>query len=178
MVLQENMQVKVLTLRFCKLTETFNDTALQAFIKDKEVISIRDHFFEQLGIPYLTLVVIYRLSPVADAVSPGSSEKVKPDESWKELLTEAEMPLFNTLRNWRNERAKRDGIPPYIILTNRQLAVIVKARPESVAQLGEIEGIGTAKLEHYGKEIASLLSSRQPATTPAPEKEVQPNEPE
>ncbi len=60
------------------------------------------------------------------------------------------MPLFNALRDWRAERSKRDGVPPYLICTNKQLVAMIKARPRSLGKLGEIEGIGKAKLEKYG----------------------------
>ena len=68
------------------------------------------------------------------------------------------MPLFNALRDWRAERSKRDGVPPYLICTNKQLVAMIKTRPRSLGKLGEIEGIGKAKLEKYGQELLSMLS--------------------
>ena len=42
------------------------------------------------------------------------------DESWRESLAKEDWPLFNTLRDWRAECAKAEGIPPYVICNNRQ----------------------------------------------------------
>jgi ATP-dependent DNA helicase RecQ len=72
-------------------------------------------------------------------------------------LTETDWPLFNTLRNWRSERAKQEGIPPYVICNNRHLAEIVKARPQTLAALGQIEGVGEAKIKKYGKELLAFI---------------------
>jgi superfamily II DNA helicase RecQ len=51
----------------------------------------------------------------------GKTEKGR-DESYKEMLTETDWPLFNVLREWRAGRSKEEGIPPYVICTNLQLA--------------------------------------------------------
>ncbi len=129
---------------------------------DKEIYSIHDHFFVKDDVPYLALVVCYRAAavpPAARTVQPAKPAR-KRDESWRDLLTDADWHLFNTLRGWRSERAKKEGIPPYVICNNRQLAELVKARPATLAGLGEIEGIGEVELKKYGKEILVLLAGR------------------
>ena len=70
------------------------------------------------------------------------------------------MLLFNTIREWRTERAKQDGIPPYVICTNIEIAHMVKNRPRSLNKLIEIEGFGKAKIEKYGQELLNLLSQQ------------------
>jgi len=75
----------------------------------------------------------------AAAAKPGQELKRR-DESWKENVAEADWPLFNTLRDWRSARSKRDGVPPYVICTNKQLAALIVARPQTLGQLGEVEG--------------------------------------
>ena len=64
------------------------------------------------------------------------------------------------------ERAKRDGVPPYLICTNKQLAAMVNARPGSLSKLGAVDGIGKAKLENYGQELLALLA--RPRSEPDP----------
>ena len=80
--------------------------------------------------------------------------------------SEADWPLFNTLRDWRSERAKQDGVPSYVISNNRQPAEVVKARPATLAALGAIEGFGDAKLKKYGQELLALIAGEPP---PEPE---------
>lgn len=68
------------------------------------------------------------------------------------------MPLFGKIRSCRNQRAKREGVPPYVLITNVQLARIVKAKPQSNSELEKIEGIGRAKIEKFGAELLELLN--------------------
>ncbi len=151
------MLARVFTLRFDSVLEGFDDRPLRDFLKDKEVVSLREHFFTKNEIPYLAVFITYQLQPVAaQAVVPESRNQR--EASWRELVSEAEVPLFNTLRDWRAERCKREGIPPYVLCTNKQLAALVKARPQSLAALGEVEGFGKAKLDKYGRDILTLLA--------------------
>ena len=149
------MQVKIFTMGFNSVCEAFDDNALQQFVRDKELLGMRDHFFMRHGQPYLTVVVSYRQEP--EPLTP-ETRKNKEDQDWRKLLAENEAPLFNTLREWRNARSQREGLPPYIICTNRQLAEIVKLRPQSMAALGGVDGFGAKKLEKYGREIISLCA--------------------
>lgn len=66
------------------------------------------------------------------------------------------MSFFNLFRERRSKKSKKEGVPPYVIFTNNQLASIVKKRPQSLSELSEIEGIGKAKLEKYGQEILEI----------------------
>ena len=69
------------------------------------------------------------------------------------------------MRDWRAERSRRDGVAPYIVCTNLQLVEMIKIRPQSLAKLGAIDGIGKAKLEKYGQYILALLAWTKGATT-------------
>ena len=150
------MHVRVFTLHFDPMLGGFDDGPLREFVKDKEVLAIRDHFFSRDEMPYLALVVTY------NALRPETGEKTLADkkeedrEKWRAILKEADWPLFNSLRDWRNGLAKEEGIPPYVICTNRQLAEIAHRRPESLTKLSAIEGMGKAKLDRYGAAILEV----------------------
>jgi superfamily II DNA helicase RecQ len=66
------------------------------------------------------------------------------------------MGLFNVLRDWRSKKSKQQGVPPYLLFTNRQFAEIVKQRPQNLSDLGKIDGIGKAKLDRYGADILAI----------------------
>ncbi len=148
------MLSKIITLKFNSAIESFDDTAVSDFIKDKDILSIKDHFFIKDEIPYLVIIIIYRMKSIN---SPGETRKQK-EEAWREILSDEDMPLFNSLRSWRAERAKSDGVSHYIICTNKQLATMVKLRPQSLNALSNIEGFGRARVEKYGNDILKILS--------------------
>ena len=89
-----------------------------------------------------------------------TDKKARKDrDSYKELLQEKDWPLFNRLREWRGEESKREGVPPFVVFTNKELAQITAALPGSLNALQQIEGVGVKKLEKYGKEIVKMMKS-------------------
>jgi len=64
---------------------------------------------------------------------------------------------FETLRTWRAERARADGVPAYVVAHDATLLAIVEARPGSIADLGRVKGMGAARVERYGAEILAVL---------------------
>ena len=68
-------------------------------------------------------------------------------------------PLYAKLALWRLERARDEEVPAYIVFHNRVLAAIAEANPSSRAELGEIPGVGPAKLDRYGDDVLVVLKS-------------------
>ncbi len=69
-------------------------------------------------------------------------------------------PLGERLRAWRLERAREDGVPPYVVFHDRVLHEIASVRPASLGELAGIAGVGPAKLERYGDAVLGLLVER------------------
>jgi DNA helicase-2/ATP-dependent DNA helicase PcrA len=63
------------------------------------------------------------------------------------------------LRDWRLERARADGVPPYVVFHDSVLQAIAAAQPASLGELAQISGVGPAKLERYGDELLALVKS-------------------
>ncbi|HOX05869.1 MAG TPA: DNA helicase RecQ [Planctomycetota bacterium] len=73
-------------------------------------------------------------------------------------------PLFERLRALRLKLAEEQGVPPYVIFHNRALQEMAERRPTTLAEMAEINGVGEAKLDAYGKlfadEIEAFLGER------------------
>lgn len=152
------IQVRVFTMPFNFQLGIFDDEEFNNFTKDKELVSVNDYLFQRDEIPYLTLVVKYKPLSSIVLTSKKAQDKTKGNEEWRKLLDDNTMPLFNTLRQWRNETSKKEGVPPYIILNNKQLAEVCQRRPQSRYDLMKIEGIGKAKAERYVEDILKVTS--------------------
>ena len=63
------------------------------------------------------------------------------------------------LRAWRAKRAKGDGVPAYVVLSDAHLRAIALARPVDAAALLACDGIGPTKLDRYGEEILAELDA-------------------
>jgi len=151
------MLIKIITLKFDSVLEKFDDEPLQEFIRDKAVLSIRDHFFINNESPYLAIIVTYKPCDKYTSDAEPAKKPASKSEPWRKLINENNMPMFNTMRTWRNERAKSEGIAPYIICNNTQLAQIVKQSPQTLAALADIQGFGKTKIQKYGQEIVSFF---------------------
>lgn len=74
-------------------------------------------------------------------------------------VARAEAPEgFEALKAWRLRRARADEIPAYVVFHNSTLEEIAGRRPQSLAELAAVPGVGPAKLERYGEEVLKLLS--------------------
>jgi len=147
------MLARVITLGFDALTRRFDDEPLRDFVKDKKILQMNEHFFQKDGEPYLAIFIAFENSPMA---LPEKAKKK--DDSWRELIKDEDLPLFNALRDWRKMRSDQEGYPPYLICTNKILAAVLDKRPQTLEELGQIEGFGKVKLEKYGKDILKFLA--------------------
>jgi ATP-dependent DNA helicase RecQ len=67
--------------------------------------------------------------------------------------------LFEALRQWRADAAKAQNVPPYIIFHDTVLRDIAAVRPASLDELGEIKGVGTSKLDRYGRQVLRVIGA-------------------
>ena len=81
----------------------------------------------------------------------------KPKEEW--LRTEREERLWQALRKWRQERARAEEIPAYMVCGDKTLRDIVEKMPRGLGGLRSIYGLGEAKIDKFGDEILEVLDS-------------------
>jgi len=81
----------------------------------------------------------------------------KPKEEW--LRTEREERLWQALRKWRQERARAEEIPAYMVCGDKTLRDIVEKMPRGLDGLRSIYGLGEAKIDKFGDEILEVLDS-------------------
>jgi DNA helicase-2/ATP-dependent DNA helicase PcrA len=77
----------------------------------------------------------------------------------KARAEEPDDPTYVALKEWRLKRSKADEIPAYVVFHNSTLAEIAERRPQTIAELASVPGVGPAKLERYGRELLEALAS-------------------
>ena len=147
------MKLKLFTFRFSEAINGFDDKAMQDFTADKEVIEYSEHFFVHENTHYLTILIAYR------NLGPGEKRRRSPGTDPRRDMDDRERRAYDALRTWRAARAKQEGVPPYMIANNKQLAEIVRSKPETKAGLEGVRGIGRAKIEQYGDDILKTLAN-------------------
>ena len=68
-----------------------------------------------------------------------------------------EDPLWQALKAKRLELAREQGVPPYVIFHDSTLLEILNRRPGSLTDLGQISGVGRAKLARYGDAFLRVV---------------------
>ena len=162
------MKVRVFTLPLGE-DGHFDDESLQAFLHDRQALAVSEHFFTHQGRPTLALVVQYR-EPSSREVAAGRAAPapVRRDDRGDLTLAPEEKGPFEGLRRWRNERARKDGKPAYVLFTNGQLLELVRARPQNFEELLRLEGIGEARVRDYGEEVLAVLKALPPSALVVP----------
>lgn len=91
-----------------------------------------------------------------DAAPPARRRPAARDVA-RDEVAEEDRALFETLREWRSEEAKRASKPAYTILHDTTLAAIATAKPKDLRQLAMLRGIGATKLEAYGPSLLRIV---------------------
>lgn len=74
-------------------------------------------------------------------------------------LSEADLRLFETLREIRMQMARDQGVPPYVIFGDASLLEMCRERPSNEEEFLEITGVGRVKLERHGATFLEAIAS-------------------
>lgn len=69
-----------------------------------------------------------------------------------------EDPLFEHLRNIRKEISAAEGVPPYVVFSDKTLKELSAKKPTTSEDFLEINGVGANKLEKYGDAFIEAIS--------------------
>jgi ATP-dependent DNA helicase RecQ len=67
-----------------------------------------------------------------------------------EILDAAGERIFEALRQHRLRLARDQGVPPFVVASDRTLRELAQQRPASRSELLEVHGIGDTKADRYG----------------------------
>jgi len=66
-------------------------------------------------------------------------------------------PLFEKLRGLRREIAEREGVPPFVVFSDKTLRDMCEKQPIDEVGFLEVSGVGQNKLEKYGELFISSI---------------------
>ncbi|HEV2559526.1 MAG TPA: DNA helicase RecQ [Microvirga sp.] len=70
-------------------------------------------------------------------------------------------PLLLALKGLRTRLAKEEGVPSYVIFSDRSLIDMAAHRPTTRTAFGEIHGVGQAKLERYADAFIAVVREHE-----------------
>ncbi len=78
--------------------------------------------------------------------------------SASQLVRADERDQWEALRALRRKLAEEHAVPPYVIFPDSTLLEMLRSQPGSMAEMGEVSGVGARKLERYGAAFLEVLS--------------------
>jgi ATP-dependent DNA helicase RecQ len=73
-------------------------------------------------------------------------------------LSDEEEALFQRLRELRKSIADQQGVPAYIVFSDKTLRAVAEVRPSTPNELLAVSGVGPMKLERYGEAFLEAVS--------------------
>jgi ATP-dependent DNA helicase RecQ len=89
---------------------------------------------------------------------PGGKRRARSAQAAQQAGIAPDDPLLMALKQLRTSIAKRDGVPAYVVFTDRSLFDIAARRPTTTAALHDCHGVGHAKIERYGEAFLVVVS--------------------
>lgn len=170
------MKCKTFKIHLDGETQTFEEENLNKFLEN---LNVRQIFSSLVGTEFWSVLVFYDDSSavkmsrqyqqkfentageiVEDFAPPVIEKSSKPEKTPAEpiCLNAEEEKIYAVLRDWRNEQAARDGLPPYMIAHNDSLMLMAKTLPNSMEELVQTKGFGEKRGQKYGDAILQILS--------------------
>jgi ATP-dependent DNA helicase RecQ len=75
-------------------------------------------------------------------------------------LDDASAVRFAALKRWRLAQSRSEGVPAFVVFSNRTLEEIARVDPETLGELAAVTGVGPAKLESYGERVLAELGAQ------------------
>ncbi len=72
-------------------------------------------------------------------------------------LDAAQENLFASLKELRMEIAREEGVPPYIVFSDKTLAHMCITKPRTREEMLEVSGVGEYKYKKYGERFAARI---------------------
>lgn len=70
----------------------------------------------------------------------------------------ADATLMRMLKDLRKKNAKKLGVPPFVVFQDPSLEDMALKYPVTIAELGNVHGVGDGKAKKYGKDFVALIA--------------------
>ncbi|WP_090298385.1 DNA helicase RecQ [Pseudobutyrivibrio sp. ACV-2] len=87
------------------------------------------------------------------------SKKSSRSRKGTDSLTKAGFELFDILRNLRVNIAREEGLPPYIVFSDKSLIDMSAKCPHDKVSMLNVSGVGEAKYEKYGSRFLDAIAT-------------------
>lgn len=129
--------------------------ALNAFLASNPILSIERQFVADGANSYWSLCVC-----IGEAAAEGEKSRKRGSVDYRELLPPEVFAVYAKLRTLRNRLAEDQGMPPFAIFNNEQLAAMAQLPEPSKAAMGTIAGVGEKRMAQYADQFLAILTEK------------------
>ena len=164
-------EVRVLTVPLDPRTGLFDDTAVRAWLADRELLRLEPRLVHWQGRPFWSLLVVTRPLEGAEARRAGTPRPQSPPpdggappgpDAEPDVMSEVAQVRYQKLLAWRRGTARAEGLPPYVLFTNSQARTLAHDAPRTLSALGAVRGIGAKRVAKHGRAILEVLHGPEP----------------
>jgi ATP-dependent DNA helicase RecQ len=80
-----------------------------------------------------------------------------------ETPADVDKGLLSALKKLRLELAREQSVPAYVVFPDRTLIDMARLRPRNLNQMGQVSGVGEAKLDRYGDTFLEAIAAYEEA---------------
>lgn len=140
--------------------------ALDDFCARHRIVSVDRRFIERTDVCYWSVCITYLATPTTpSSAKPTQAVSKRGQVDYREILNDSDFAVYAKLRNLRKLISEAEGTPIYAIVSNAQMAEMATKRVTTQTALADINGIGEAKLDKYGKRFLEVLQLEFPTSS-------------
>lgn len=124
---------------------------LNAFLRSHRVLAVRQRDFPE-GWGFC----VEWLDGTAPSSVPLQPPYQRERTDYMKVLSPDEFKRFSEYRKRRREIAEADGVKPFVVMTDAQMAELAKVESPTAADLRKIDGFGENRVEKYGGRLLSM----------------------
>lgn len=139
--------------------KTVRDCVFEGYSWEEMLDSFRRHVHEKINEGFAPMV--------KDVLAGYSGSNRMQFQSLLQYYSDSHMneDLYESLRQWRRDRATKDGKSLFIVATNVMLRIIATFIPQNREELQQIPGMSNRRLELYADEILHITTNVERATS-------------
>ena len=135
----------------------------QKEVRDRIQFLVEEGILATSGGPYPVL----QLGPHADEVLHGGELYMRALKAKKPVVRRAETDelngreaaLFSRLKALRAGIARRQGVPAYVVFSDKTLRELARVRPATLEEFRSVSGVGEAKASRYGRAFLAEMEA-------------------
>lgn len=150
------MKVRHFTVRLAADQLTEDESQLNDFLSSVDFVKSDTHFVESKT-SYWSVLIHYNDKAEISKVEESTGVR---NEVSEQDLNANQKAIYENLKGWRTEKARKLKIPSYTICHNSELLNAILREAKTPTDLRTIKGFGDLKVEKYGGELLSILNAK------------------